>query len=84
MNENYEDIKELKKVEKGHVPWAIFIFTMGTFVAAIGWVFVQVTATQTVANEAKASVADVKGDIKEINANIGWIKSALEKSVTQF
>jgi Na+/H+ antiporter NhaC len=82
MAEKCEDIKELKKEEKNHVPWAIFIWAMGFLLVIIGWFFLKTVANESSAVQAKDTVSELKIDVRVIQTDVSWIRQTLEKSPT--
>ena len=79
MNSN-NDIKELKKQERSHVSWAIFIWAIGLLLVGIGWNLSRTAITEAVAQEAKNGISELKGEIGIIKTNVEWIRQIMEKN----
>jgi predicted PurR-regulated permease PerM len=80
MNQEQQDIKILSDQLNGKVPWAVFIAVITIFLVVMGWLISLADSSNTKAQEAISRVSNLEGDIKEIKANVSWMRELIQKT----
>ena len=60
-----------------YVNLRVFFGVIGIITCVLGWVINSNASTNDRINTINGDVGEIKGDIKAINENIGWIKDSL-------
>ena len=66
------EIQEIRKEEKKHVSWVVFVWAMGITLLLFGFLFNQVA-------EASKDNNDIKIQLSQIQTDLAWIKLKLSK-----
>lgn len=64
------EIRDLQNDSKGKVSTKVFFSMIAVILIGVGWAITQSSKAQDSAIQAKESVADIRGDVKAINAKL--------------
>ena len=62
------------------VPWIIFVWAIGIFTLALGWIFTSLYNLDSKVEVSKIETTDMKVMMAEIKTDVSWIKQMMEKS----
>jgi len=72
-----ELIEDERKIKNGKVSWVIFVWAIGIILVLFGTLFTIYGSLSGSVNCVVKENSDIKGDIKSLVTDVGWIKSTL-------
>lgn len=78
-NEHYQDkvIEDIEKDLKTKVGWQAFTAILGILLLIFGWLIAQQLKLSEVINDKIEEIGEVKGDVKVIRSDVGWLKEVI-------
>jgi uncharacterized membrane protein YvbJ len=74
------EIQEIKKEEKKHVSWTVFVWIISIILILFGVVFNQLSKASDNAQQAVKDNTEIKVQLSKISTDVEWIKGAIVKN----